>query len=146
MTMVIIVNSAQSNRIEMMLKDDFKSNGIGYLFKLKSIVNDMLLDGINDVIKNRYYDEITLVSDVKLTELFSNLDVESFCLLQSLINYIKVTYNAKEVTAGYLLCIDYSELISSGVINLDTIQIITSELDILKEKRENIKQKTKQFA
>ena len=143
MSMVIIVNSAQSNRIETMLNDDFKSNGIKYLLKLKNYVNDMIVDGINESIKNKYYDEIMLLSSVRLTDLFKDIDEVSFCELQQLCNYIKSTLNTKIVTVGHLLSIDYSELIRNESINLDTIEIIVNKLDELKIKKENGKQKTK---
>jgi len=142
MTMVIVVNSAQSNRIEMMLTDDFKSNGVGYLLKLNNFVNEMVVKGINDAMKKQFIETITLVSDVKLTDLFDDIDLESFCLIQELINQIKKIYNPEVVTAEYLLYLDYSYLIETGSINLNTIEIIYNKLNQLKLQKEASKQKT----
>ena len=146
MTMVIVVNNAQSNRIETMLTDDFKSNGLTYLFKLKNFINEMLVEGINDAIKERYYNEINLVSDIKLIDLFNDIDEISFCNMQHLVNYIKKKYNLEVVTVGHLLYLDYSELIRDEYISLDILELITSKFEQIKIEREFVKQKTKQFA
>ena len=142
MTMVIIVNSAQSNRIEMMLTDDFKSNGVGYLLKLNNFVNEMVVKGINDAMKKQFIETIALVSDVKITDLFDDLDLESFCLIQELTNQIKKIYNPDVVTCEYLIYLDYGYLIETGCINLDTVELIYNKLNQLKLQKEASKQKT----
>lgn len=144
--MVIIVNSAQSGRIEMMLRDDFRSNGINYIFELKDFVNNLVEQEIDSLIKNKYFDEITFISDVMLSELFIDLKPDEFGMIQSLISYISDSSNNKKVTVGDLLLVNFSELINNGIINLDTLKLITSKLDEIKVQRANIKQKTKCIA
>lgn len=125
-----------------MLTDDCRSNGVGYLLNLKNIINDMMINNINESIKNQFIEEIALVSDVKISDLFSDIDLECFCLIQELINYIKKIYNPEVVTCEYLLYLDYSYLIENGSINLDTVEIIYNKLNQLKLQKEASKQKT----
>lgn len=145
MTMVIIVNSAQSDRIKMMLTDDLRSNGINYIIQLQDFVNNLVEQEIDSLIKNKYMDEITFLSDVMLSELFIDFEPDNYGLIQILINYISTTFNKEKVTVGDLLLINYSELINNGVISLDTLRLLTSKLDEIKIQRLNIKQKTKSF-
>ena len=145
MTMVIIVNSAQSDRIKMMLTDDLRSNGINYIIQLQDFVNNLVEQEIDSLIKNKYMDEITFLSDVMLSELFIDFEPDNYGLIQILINYISTTFNKEKVTVGDLLLINYSELINNGVISLDTLRLLTSKLDEIKIQRLNVKQKTKSF-